>query len=195
MSQKPFRFGRFGAAAAVVLTLLAITAIAVSWMHVRHAQASSRAHRSPASATAGGRAIVATLYFARVSDSQIRLMPVARKLPSSAPPATAAMEELARGRVPTGCEPPLPSGTKALGVTVESGVAWANFSSELVRRFSGGSDNEEAVVYAIVNTLASLPGVRRVRILVQGRSVETIGGHIDISGALPPDNELVASQP
>ena len=184
MSRSRSRSWRPLAAAAVAFALLAIMAIAVYLVGAAH-----RWPRSPG----GGGPLVATLYFARTSDSQIRLMPVPRKLPAGLPPATAAVEELVRGRVPRGCERPLPSGTQVLGVTVAGKVARANFSSELVQRFSGGSDNEEVVVYAIVNTLASLPGVRRVRILVQGRPIETIGGHIDVSGALRPDNELVAS--
>ena len=194
MSQKPYRSWGFPTVAAVLM-LLAVAAVVACWMLPQHPVPAPRARASRAYTTAGGRPVIATLYFTRVSDSQIRLTPVSRKLPAATSPAMAAVQELVRGRVPTGCERPLPSGTRALGVTIGGGVARANFSSELVRRFSGGSDNEEAVVYAIVNTLASLPGVRRVRILVQGRPVETIGGHIDISSALRPDNELVASQP
>jgi spore germination protein GerM len=80
-------------------------------------------------------------------------------------------------------------------VRVVSGVAVADFSAQLRSRFAGGADNEGVVVYAIVNTLASLPEVTRVRILVEGKPVESIGGHIDTSAPLRADHELVIPAP
>jgi germination protein M len=194
MSRQSTRFWRFLAVAAVVLTLLAAV-IVVYRPHPQRPRLGPRGGASTARTSAATRPIVATLYFARVTDDKIRLAPVTRRLPPGVSVATVAVAELVRGKVPPGCQRPLPPDTRLLGVTVEGDLARADFSSELVGRFSGGSDNEEAVVYAIVNTLASLPGIRRVSILVEGRQIETIGGHLDVSSPLTPDAELVAHQP
>jgi hypothetical protein len=40
-----------------------------------------------------------------------------------------------------------------------------------------------------------LPGVERVRILVEGQPIESIGGHIDVSAPLRADHELVIPAP
>jgi germination protein M len=146
---------------------------------------------SGAETSAPGGRVVAHVYFACTRDGQPRMMAAARAVPSGERVGLAALRELTIGRVPPGCTRPLPSATRVLGVRISDGVATADFSPHLVQRFVGGADNEGVVVYAIVNTLASLPGVDRVRILVEGQPIETIGGHIDVSGPLRADHELV----
>ena len=47
-------------------------------------------------------------------------------------------------------------------------------------------------VYAIVNAVtANLPSVQRVQILVDGKEVDTIAGHIDVRRPLARDGSLV----
>ncbi len=138
-----------------------------------------------------GAPVTATLYFARVTDGKLRMIPVERELPPGLGVARASLQELIEGDVPAGCERPLPPGAKLLGITVADGLASADFSQELVSGFRGGSDNEGVTVFAIVNTLTSLPTVDRVRILVQGEPITTIGGHLDLTVPLKYDGELV----
>jgi spore germination protein GerM len=136
--------------------------------------------------------VTATLYFARVVDGKQRLVAVRRELPPGLGVARASLQQLIEGEVPAGCERPLPPGTKLRGITVADGLATADLSRELLTGFRGGSDNEGVTVYAIVDTLTSLPTVERVRILAEGKPVSTIGGHLDISAPLKYDGELVA---
>jgi len=138
---------------------------------------------------------VARLFFARVVEGKQRLVAISRELPSGLAPARSSLEELLRGEVPRGCDRPRPRGTALLGVRAEDGLVIADFSEQLVSGFQGGSDNEGVAVYAIVNTLTSLPGVKRVQLLVEGERVDTIGGHLDTSGPLSHDDELVVSHP
>ena len=133
----------------------------------------------------------ARLYFRRIVGGKERLEVVTRPLPPGLGTAQAALHELLSGEVPPGCERPLPKGTKLLRVRVEDGVATADFSRELTANFQGGSDHEGATVYAIVNTLASLPTVKQTRILVEGQPIDSLGGHLDVSGPLEADDELV----
>lgn len=103
-----------------------------------------------------------------------------------------ALALLLRGPVSPALVAPLPEGVRLLDVQVRDGVAWANFSGELVEAHSGGTAGEAVTVYAIVNTLTEGWGVRRVRILVDGRPVESLAGHIDLQMALERDPAFIA---
>ena len=96
--------------------------------------------------------------------------------------------ELARRAVEHLLEPPenspfvsaLPKGTRVLSVEVDDRqqVAYVNFSRELVDNHPGGSYGEGNTIHAIVQTLTGIPGIRRVQILVEGKTVETVAGHV-----------------
>jgi spore germination protein GerM len=182
-----------------VIVVLAAAAIAFTRLHPRQPIASrgpvhpgESRRRGPAHSQSARPAhtITARIYFARLLDDQERLVGIPRRVRAEAP-ARAALEELLSGELPRGCVRPLPRGAALRGVQVRDGVAAADFSRELISNFAGGSDNEGVTVYAIVNTLASLPGIKRVQILVEGQPTDTIGGHLDVSGPLGPDSELV----
>ncbi|HPW21762.1 MAG TPA: GerMN domain-containing protein, partial [Vicinamibacterales bacterium] len=50
----------------------------------------------------------------------------------------------------------------------------------------GGSQHELLTVYAIVDTLtANLPAITSVQILVDGREVDSLAGHVDLRRPLP----------
>jgi Sporulation and spore germination. len=51
------------------------------------------------------------------------------------------------------------------------------------------------MVYSIVNTLAEFPNIKRVRILLEGQPVETLGGHIAVNELLEPDYSIVNTSP
>ncbi len=57
----------------------------------------------------------------------------------------------------------------------------------------GGSDTESARVYGLVDTLCyNFKEIKSARILVDGREVETLLGHLDLSRPLPPEWGLAA---
>lgn len=88
----------------------------------------------------------------------------------------------------------VPKDTRLLSpVRVKHSVATINLSHEFTDNFSGGSDQEAATVNSIVHTLVYNSGgkVRSVRILVEGKTVETLGGHLDLTEPVKADNELL----
>jgi len=88
----------------------------------------------------------------------------------------------------------IPTGTKLVSpVRVDKGVATVDFSREFADNFSGGSDQEALTVNSIVHTLVSNSSgkVRSVRILVEGKTVETLGGHLDLTGPITADSTLL----
>lgn len=77
--------------------------------------------------------------------------------------------------------PVIPDGAVLKEVYLDkNGTAYVDFSTELVQNHPGGSSGEIMTVYGIVNTLcANFSDVKSVRILVEGKEIETISGHLD----------------
>ena len=87
----------------------------------------------------------------------------------------------------------IPEGTvlRAFYVT-DRGDAFVDLSPEVSRAHPGGSLNELMTVYALVNAVtANLPAVQRVQILVDGKEVDALAGHVDIRRPLTRDVSLV----
>lgn len=76
----------------------------------------------------------------------------------------------------------VPPGTKLRAIFVtEDGAAYVDFSREIASGHSGGSTNELLTVYTIVDVLgANLPAIHSVQLLVEGKQVETLAGHVDL---------------
>ena len=87
----------------------------------------------------------------------------------------------------------IPPGTTLRGFYVtERGDAFVDLSAELSRAHPGGSLTEMLTVYALVNAVtANLPAVRRVQLLVDGKEVDTLAGHVDVRRPLLPGTSLV----
>jgi hypothetical protein len=86
----------------------------------------------------------------------------------------------------------IPAGTtlRAFFVT-EKGDAFVDVSG-ISTAHPGGSLTELLTVQAIVNAvIANLPAVQRVQILVDGKEVDTIAGHVDIRQPLTRDTSLL----
>ena len=143
---------------------------------------------APAGATdAAVRKIRARLFY--VAKDGMRLEGLERDVPFGATPgeqATALIEEQLKP-APEPLLAPLPPGTSLRGVFVtEGGDAYVDLSREATAAHTGGSLDELFSVYAIVNTLTvNLPAITRVQILVDGREVDSLAGHIDLRGPLP----------
>ncbi len=86
----------------------------------------------------------------------------------------------------------IPDGTKLIDVKIEDGVAYVNFSKELTEKHWGGSTGETHTIFSIVNTLALNPelNIDSVQILVEGETIETLAGHMDISEPIEPNLEI-----
>jgi germination protein M len=73
-----------------------------------------------------------------------------------------------------------------------NGVAYVDFSADLKEDIGGGSMEEILAVYAIVNSIVvNIPEVRRVGILVNGRELATLNGHLDLRRPLPANYSLI----
>jgi len=87
----------------------------------------------------------------------------------------------------------VPPGTRLRQAYVlDSGVAFLDFSSQLRTGIGGGSMDELLTVYSIVNSVVfNVSEIKRITILIDGKPVETLNGHLDLRRALAPDGTLI----
>jgi spore germination protein GerM len=169
------------AAAAVFVVAAAFVLLFVvpRWYAPKAAGTTASTTGTPA---APERKITATLYF--VAEDGLSLVGVKREVPFGDPVVEQArrLVEAQLGAAPAPLLASAPAGTtlRALFLT-ERGDAFVDLSAEVTTRHTGGSLNELFTVYAIVDALTvNLPAITRVQILVEGKEVDTIAGHVDV---------------
>lgn len=70
-----------------------------------------------------------------------------------------------------------------------------SFSKNLTKSFHGGSSSEMAAIYSLTNSITqNIPTIKKVKILVEGREVSSIAGHISTRKAFSPDLELIVQE-
>ena len=109
------------------------------------------------------------LYFP-AQDGRL-LVPVSRTVYSSDDVATAVFEFLRGPKADSGLETPLPEDTQLLGVSVKDGVVTINFSKGFTQ-IAEQSDGGVQAMRALMLTCTRYPGVKRVKILVDGEPYE-----------------------
>jgi spore germination protein GerM len=141
---------------------------------------------APVTATAASptaeRKITATLYY--VSDDGAELVGMQREVPFGDPVLEQARRIIEAQIAPP--PPPLASAVPA-GTTLRSlyltdkGEAFVDMSGDVRTKHPGGALDELFTVYTIVNVLTvNLPAIQRVQILIDGKEVDTLAGHVDL---------------
>ena len=85
-----------------------------------------------------------------------------------------------------------PRDTALRKVTVTDNVASIDFDRNLIDLHPGGSASEMMTIYSLTNTIIlNVPSITKVKILVDGKSLETIKGHIDTSRPFEANREVI----
>lgn len=84
----------------------------------------------------------------------------------------------------------IPEGSELLGYQLEKKILTLNFNVDFKNNHWGGSTGELMTVYSIVNTYTSLSEVDSVKILITGKEVETLVGHLDLTEPLMYNQKL-----
>jgi len=178
----PSQWTLLGLSLIVVLVLAAVLFKGGGGEKIKPALETSPAE-SPSEAAPAREAKKVQLFFLSEDDSSLHSEQ--REIlagPSVVEEAERTVKELIRGS-DKGYISPLPPETRLrqLFVTKE-GVAYVDFSREIMEKHPSGSSAELATVYSIVNTLAyNFKPIKKVFILVEGSEKETLGGHINLS--------------
>lgn len=169
---------------AVLLGAIAAVAIAGGWwLWSSSRRASSGPTATPlAQTTADARKITATLYF--VSEDGMSLVGVQREVAFGETVLEQAKQivtaQLAAGPAPLVSAIPPSTTLRAIYLT-ERGDAFVDLSATARTAHTGGALDELFTVYSIVNALTTnLPAVKRVQILIEGKEVDTLAGHVDL---------------
>jgi spore germination protein GerM len=150
-------------------------------------------------AAAGGegaqRKITATLFY--ISEDGMSLVPVQREVAFAEPAVEQARQivEAQIGRPAPPLASAIPEGTTLRAIFLsERGDAFVDLSGEVTARHTGGALDELFTVYAIVNSLTvTLPAITRVQILIDGKEVDTLAGHVDLRNPLSKNLTWVTS--
>lgn len=136
-----------------------------------------------------------TLYFS--DDQAMYLVPETRALEidesqlDTEAVAKAIVEELIAGPQNTELIATMPPDTKLLEIRIATGVATVDFSPQFISNHPGGSTSESMTLNSLANSLTELPEIKQVQILVDGQTVESLAGHVDISEPLTRDESLI----
>ena len=142
------------------------------------------------------RKITATLFF--VSEDGMSLVGVQREVAFGESVLDQARQivvsQLATAPPPLVSAIPPDTKLRALYMT-EQGDAFVDLSADVRTRHTGGALDELFTVYSIVNALTTnLPAVKRVQILIDGKEVDTLAGHVDLRHPLQKSQKWVKSE-
>ncbi len=162
--------------------LAAVTVAAFIFLPRWYAESNQPAAEADAPPAPATPKIKARLFY--VSEDGLRLVPVEREVPFGEGTLLQA-----RRIVEAQLEPPpkphvsaIPAGAALRAIYLDAqGQVFVDVSRALAAGHPGGALDEILTVYSIVNAVAdNLPAVQAVQILVDGREVETLAGHVDL---------------
>jgi len=99
------------------------------------------------------------------------------------------VEELIQGPTEPGLNPVIPADTRIISVNVNEGTCYVNLSAEFLKTVETATP--EVTVYAIVDSLAELPNVYRVQLMVGGESELLYRDLVNLSNPLSRNLDLV----
>ena len=135
-----------------------------------------------------------TLFFGSPDGSH--LVPVEREVPLGegvVAQARTIVEAQIAEAPPDHLVSTIPEGTALRGLYLAgSREMFVDLDSTIRSTHPGGSMNEIATIYTIVNAVTvNLPEVAQVQILIDGREVDTLAGHVDLRRPLRKNEALI----
>jgi hypothetical protein len=87
----------------------------------------------------------------------------------------------------------IPDGVKVHGLKIgRDGILSIDFSRELRENHPGGSWSEMLTIYSIVDTVTgNFSDIKKVKMLIEGREIETLVGHIDTKRTLMEKRDII----
>ena len=102
------------------------------------------------------------------------------------------LDALFEGHVSSDLKRAFPIGTIVMSVYTLDGVCSVSLSGVTPEEGSVSASDAKLAVYAVVNSLTSLSGIKSVQILVDGKAVQYLWGY-DISRPLTRNNSIIGS--
>lgn len=148
----------------------------------------------PPSSTPAVPHIQAKLFFA--SEDGLRLVPTEREVPLAegvVAQARAVVDAQLNAEAPQPLARTIPEGVGLRGLYLSSrNEIFVDLDGAVRTKHPGGSLNELLTVYAIVNAITvNLPDIQEVQLLIDGREVDTLAGHVDLRQPLRKNESLI----
>lgn len=185
---------------------IGVTAVALGWVLMTNLSRTLRTlepdpaadvpapQQTTPSATPAVPRIKAMLFYA--SEDGRGLVAVEQEVPmaeGTVPQARALVEAQLSTAAPSPLVSTIPEGTTLRGLFVSSrNEAFVDLDATVRDHHPGGSMNELFTVYTIVNAITTnLPDVETVQVLIDGREVDTLAGHVDLRRPLRKNEALI----
>lgn len=131
------------------------------------------------------------VFFIKATPTNLYLKPVLMPVGRDKEQHLQALKALFAGPPSgSGLNPVFVPETQVLDFKLENGLATVNLNRHATQ-LNVGAQGEYLAVASIVNTLTKLPDVYRVKILIEGKEVESLAGHVDLTGIFEYDNRVV----
>lgn len=191
-----------------LITVLAAAAIYVPILRKRMKRATRQQQQSeeqarrellqPVPLDPGDLRVKCKLFWLSDSD-QSALAPVVVELPLSADPVLRSkqvLNTLLAGPVDAELRTLPPDAVLLAFYILPDGSAVADFSEALGTSIPSGIVSEQLAVDSMARTLeANVPEVLRLKILIHGQEMETLAGHVDLTGTFPVNSKLAELPP
>lgn len=133
--------------------------------------------------------LTVTVYYP--DDNGMKLVGETRTIEVKGDKYKAVLDSLMEGTKAQGQVTIIPKEAKLRSIKIAGDTATVDFSGEFTKKFTGGSTGEELMVGSIVNTLTEFSEIKNVVFKVNGKSIETIAGHMDMSVPQQRMTELI----
>jgi spore germination protein GerM len=134
---------------------------------------------------------LAALFFVKSTPKDFYLQPWLTRLEGKGEVHLRALEALFAGPpAGSGLLGIFPAGVHVLGLEIKDGTAVVNLNLQATR-LNVGSRGEALAVASIVNTLTKFPDIYRVKFLVEGKEVESLAGHVDLTGVFRYNDQVL----
>lgn len=129
-----------------------------------------------------------TLYFdSSKDDKDMQISKDPRTIPKEELLGEVIMQELIKGPSVKGeLKPILPKGTRLLNFSIKDGIAFVNLSRDAINAMT--PNREEACLKSIIFSLTQLSSVQKVKIQIDNKDVEYLGGNFIISNPIGKDD-------
>lgn len=179
-------------AAAIFLPILRRRVKRAARLQQQSEEQARRELTQPIASNPGDPRVKAKLFWA--ADAEIsKLTPVVVELPLSNDPVLRSkqvLNVLLAGPVDAELRTLPPDAVLLAFYLLPDGTGIADFSEALATSIPSGIASEQLAVDSITHTLeANVPRVQRLKILIHGQEVETLAGHLDLTGAFVVDTK------
>lgn len=97
------------------------------------------------------------------------------------------LRELIKGpSIESKLKPVLPKDTKLLSFSIKDNIAYINLNQEA--KYKMNKSTEESILKGIVLSLSQIKSIKKVKILINNKNVDTLGGNYDISKPFSKDD-------